>query len=144
MNEKDALPLLRLRPSLFKWSSVFIICAAVSATGIAMVNSGEPKGWYVFGFFLLGPIIAPLHYFNSYLELDHKGYRMKMMWRHSSTSWAEVKDFDVVTLGLNTMVSFRFVNGSGIERVLPDNFGMKAIKLSEIMDRYQKASESHH
>lgn len=137
MESRNTLPTRRLRPSLKKWSFVFTICAAVSAVGLAMVNSGEPNGWYVFGIFLLGPVCAPLHYFYSYLELDQYGYKIKMLWRKSVIKWEDVEEFGTITFGLfNTMVTFKLKTGKLKERVLPDTFGMKPEELAILMTSY--------
>ena len=133
---------LKLKPSLTKWLSIFCLCAVFAVVGIVMIKAGEENGWIIFGIFLLGLIIAPLHYFNTYLILDEKGYRIKVIRKFSGFNWNQVEEFGVLSMGISSMVKFRVTEGGKGEKVLPDTFGMKAYELAELMAEYKKRYDS--
>ncbi len=140
-----------LRPSWKKWLLVELICLVFFAVGIAMVASGEMKGWFTLSVFGIGFFAVPVLFFNSKLEINNKGFLIHNLKKVNFIAWDEVQDFQVVVIGLNKMVGFNFsekydrqkkmravaVGLSGVEGALPDTYGMKAEDLAVLMVKYQ-------
>lgn len=145
-----------LRPNPWKWIGVGLGCLVFTIIGIWMIINGEMIGWLsllFFGILLLTSIVYMLPN-ASYLKLESDGFTTCSMFRACKVRWADVTTFVVGRVFPNKMVMFNFeptysrtqklrafnVGLVGFEASLPDNYGLKAEELAELLNKFKQAS----
>ncbi len=129
-------------------------CVFVAA-GIWMISHGNSMGWAVAIFFALGlPVFVTRLLPNAnYLKLDKKGFEICSLYKTGFYNWKDVEDFTIKSVKNNRMVFFEFTEEyqenndtarkvaaavSGSEGALPDNYGLSAKELMDLMISYKE------
>ncbi len=113
--------------------------------------------WAIIIFFGLGIIVFIIELLpkSSYLKLTSEGFEVCLLYRSNFTKWTEVTGFGIYYISYNTLVVFNYTEkhnkhnaGKKIARflshyqgALPQTYGMKAIKLAELMNEWKHKSE---
>ena len=99
-----------------------MVCGAFVAIGVAMVESGDWRGWLPLVFFGLGVVAFGLQFLPncSYLRIGPDGFTICALFRRHSYAWSEVGAFEVRSAGLDRMVVFTLAtrsHASGLTRL---------------------------
>ncbi|WP_262029953.1 hypothetical protein [Microvirga sp. Mcv34] len=131
-----------LRPTLWKWAGVLILCLAGSIVGVLMVQDGRGIGWFVGGSFFVGAIVAlaSLCPDVSLLKLDQETFTIRTLGRNKQYSWIEVGPFETKQISLvGTSVVFEIVHeGHKTWAMLSDSYRMKPEKLAGLMNTWRE------
>ena len=155
-----------LRPSKGKSVLLLLGCLIFVIGGLLMGSSGKWVGYLCAAFFALGIPVAIMQMVPgaSYLEIGSDGFTVASMFRRHFVSWLTVDKFRIVDVtpmspSKTKRVGYDWLHAdgkssggqefakalSGVEGMLPDNYGKKAEELLEIMnDRLTKAREKPH
>ncbi len=159
--EADALPdTMTLKPDRARWLMVFLISAGFVAIAV-WAGPGDPLLFYgAGGFFLLcAAVAAPLMFgVGSSLTLDREGFACRTLFRTFRREWRECSAFYPVSTGIRKYVGFSTPQDEaahpklaaanramiGASGMLPDNFGLSADELADLMNMYRaRATETH-
>ena len=140
---------ITLRPSLVKWTAIFVLCTGFVLGGIWMVREGHSAGYFVASVFSIGWLVAVIQFIPGagYLRLTADGFTYCSFFREHTVRWAQVLEFGIVRVNI-WMVAWNFapdypppgrgrnlsVSICGYEAALPDTYGMKPGKLLELME----------
>ncbi len=144
---------MTLKPDRLRWLLIFLICAGFVAIAI-WLGPGDPVLFYgAGGFFLLCALIAaPLMIgVGSSLTLDREGFTCRTLFRTFRRDWKDCSDFYSVTTGIRRHVGFSTPQDEaahpnlaaanramiGASGMLPDNYGLDADELAELMNAYR-------
>jgi hypothetical protein len=142
-----------LYPSRTKWLLVFSCGAAFTAGGIAMVVTGEPRGWFVlifFGLVTLVALAAMLPGAGSLL-LDREGFVVTSMFKPSLVRWRDANGFVSGRLGPApqkfVLYDYSKTRGKivadvtaslvGRSATLPDTYRLSADDLARLMQSWR-------
>ena len=141
------------RPSRIKLYFFGLICAALSLLGLRMAEAGDLRGWFVFGFFMLGAVVFSLQFLPnaSYLRVSAEGLELRILYRSHRYLWSDIEQFHVGRIGKNRMVCIRFAPSyreslkmrqlataiAGAEACLPDTYGFSAEALADHLTEWK-------
>lgn len=138
-----------LYPSKIKWILVFLGCVGFVAIAYFLMREEKPmEALFCGAIFGLGALVAfwSLMPGNSWLKLDSHGFTFKTIFKETSVAWDDVQGFAIWPFKGTKKVSYDKGSAgiaaafskavSGGHGTLPDNYGMKAEKLAELMTDY--------
>jgi hypothetical protein len=155
--DDEALPdSLTLKPDRARWLLVFLICAGFVAIAI-WLGPGDPLIFYgAGGFFLLCALIAvPLMFgVGASLTLHLEGFTCRTLFKSFHRRWQECSAFYPVSTGMRRYVGFSTAQDEsahprlaaanraliGASGMLPDNFGLAAEELADLMNLFRARS----
>lgn len=156
LTDADGEPLpdsMTLKPDRLRWLGVFAISTGFVAIAV-WLGPGDPLLFYgAGGFFLLCALIAaPLMLgVGSSLTLDREGFTCRTLFRSFRRKWTECSAFYPVSVGIRKNVGFSTQQDEaahpnlaaanramiGASGMLPDNYGLSADDLADLMNRYR-------
>lgn len=138
--------------STFKTSMLLLVSVLFVACGIWMLPREALKGAFIIAFFGLCTIVFLVQLLpgSSWLSLDAEGFTYCALFRKHHVRWQDVESFTVVSVGMNSLVGWSFVENyegsvggrklsralSGVDGALPDNYGKNAGELAELMNSF--------
>lgn len=151
---------MTLKPDRLRWLVVFLICAGFVAIAI-WLGPGDPVLFYgAGGFFLLCALIAaPLMFgVGASLTLDREGFTCRTLFRSFRRDWRVCSAFYPVSTGMRMHVGFSTAQDEsahpkiaaanraiiGASGMLPDNFGLSAEELADLMNSYRARAGAAH
>lgn len=144
-----------LRPSKGKSVLLLLGCLVFVIGGLFMASSGKWIGYLCSAFFALGIPVAIIQMLpnGSYLEIGSDGFTVAAMFRKHFVSWLTVDRFRIVDVtpmspSKTKRVGYDWVHQdgnasggqefakalSGVEGMLPDNYGKTAEELLDLME----------
>lgn len=149
MNEETTLELpLILRPRRLRVTWMLLMSLALCAATIAALGSDSLMayaGTALFGLCSMA-LLAQLVTGLPQLRLDRHGFAVRGLFRSKSMAWSQVAGFSTMRTGLSTRVTWLPIRtdqeaaSAGVFKtmntikLLPDNFGLKASLLAELMN----------
>ena len=119
-----------------------LISLALAAGCVLMIRVGDDRGYYGCGFFLFCSLVFSclLHPRASYLTLAESGFQYCYYLRKIRFSWSQVAEFGVAKSGMSVKVGWNFQPSTssedrGFEGELPNDYGMAAVELAELMEQ---------
>ena len=158
-NEGDAILArfpgpVTLYPSRRKWLLLLLFAAALTAGGVHMVATAEPRGWAVLVFFAVGTIISAVMLMPGAagLTLDRDGFTIMSLFRANRSRWQDVSGFQAITIPFSrrAMVGFDDVTAkgkalaelstaiAGRSGALPDTYGLAVEELVRLMAQWRE------
>ncbi len=146
-----------LRPKRMKFIVGLIGALTMTAASVVVITDGHLVGFVglgLFGLFSLA-FLAQFHPNCSYLRLTNDGFEVRSLFRSFFYKWHDVENFRVRRSGLflkrvgfdfsSSVHQFPRVRAAtkrvlGSEDALPDNFGLRATTLAELMNEWQRRS----
>lgn len=142
-----------LKTEKSKYLRSFVSSVIFSILSIHFISGSIPVLGYAFtGFFIFSAIasLIPMFPNQSFLNLDVHGFTIRSMFKTAKIKWHEVESFESAKRNMRDTVVYTFVNKGvenrnymnlenllGKKEVLPDNYGMKAGELAELMEYYR-------
>lgn len=144
-----------LRPSKLHSILLLLGCLIFVIGGLFIGSSGKWVGYLCSAFFALGIPVAIIQMLPSasYLEITSDGFTVSSMFRKHFVAWLTVDKFRIVDVtpmspSKTKRVGYDWLHAdgkasggqefskalSGVEGMLPDNYGKKAEELLEIMN----------
>ncbi len=126
-------------------------------TGFIAMEGNLFIKWGTILFFGLGVVVFIVELLpnSAYLKLTNEGFEVRSLYRSNFTKWVEVDRFGIFYIRFYAMVVLNFTEehkkhtiGKKIARslspyqgALPQTYGMKAIKLAELMNEWKFKNE---
>ncbi len=149
---------LLLKPRKTRQVRVLLAGLIFVSIGILMVQAHNMLGWLLVTFFGLGVLVFAVNMLpnSAYLRLTKDGFEVRQLFKSFFYKWSDVQDFQTRVrlhhgIPIRTYVAFNFASTytklakmralakaiSGCEGQLPDNFGMEAQELAELMAQWK-------
>lgn len=144
---------LKLYPRRAKYLALAVVSGGFSAIGMLMIRDGHFAGWPCLVLFGLGALVLLIQAVPgaSYLKLDERGLTIHSLFRSTSFPWSEIAVIAPGRLGGRPRVLFNLTTESqrkrrlrrfnvrlvGAEAALPDNYGMSAQRLAEVLNEWK-------
>lgn len=142
--------------SRLKTSLMLVVSVLFVACGIWMLPDEVIKGSFIIAFFGLCVMVFIVQLLpgSSWLRLDENGFTYCALFRTHHVRWQDVESFTLVRVGVNDLVGWNHVKNYesadggrqlnralvGVDASLPDNYGMSANTLAELMNSYIRES----
>ena len=153
MTEREKL----LKPKKLTTIILLLVSSLFVIAGFIVLEEETFIKWGTILFFGSGVIVFTIELFpnSSYLKLTNEGFEVPSLYHSHFTKWSDVNCFEILVIRFNTLVVFNYndnhkkhTTGKKIARflsknqgALPDNYGMKAIKLMELMNEWKFKNE---
>ena len=154
MSAKENSSTITLHPSRGKHVALLLVCVALFAGGVWMIQSGRGLGWFPAVVFALGIPVFGLNLLPgaASLTLSPEGFSFTSLYRkHPLTPWDHVTRFGIAKVSLNSMLGWDYAPGhtpagnapsfakkqTGYEAALPDTYGMRIQHLVNLMEEWR-------
>lgn len=148
---------LELAPTRWKYALLLLLSVGFVAMGVYLLPAGQGMlAWGCIGFFGLCALVFAISLLPnaSGLRLEDTGFVVRSLFRSHRTEWKDVGGFRPVRIGNRVVVGFDYIPGAlspnarlrrvssalaGVEGALPDNYGLSAEALADLLNRVQAA-----
>lgn len=141
---------LVLRPSGLRSWALILGSAVFVFGGVVMMRDGKPIGLWAIAFFGLCLLVGILNAIPSAseLRLDRGGFVVRTLFRTRSYRWADVTNFQIVSIPGRVLVAFTLRADPARERrktglfgnfdaALPDSYGLSAVALVALLEDWK-------
>ncbi|SRX53819.1 STM3941 family protein [Aequorivita sp. CIP111184] len=148
---------LILKPKKITTIIWLLICTLFVITGFTVMDEKILVKWVGIIFFGLGIIVFIIELFpnSAYLKLSNEGFEVCSLYRSNFTKWEEVDGFGIFYIRFHAMVVFNYTGEhkkhktgkkvarflSSYQGALPQTYGVKTIKLAELMNEWKFKNE---
>ena len=145
---------VKLYPSRRKWLLLLLFSAVLTAGGVHMVATAEPRGWAVLIFFGVGTIVSAVMLMPGAggLTLDRDGFTITSLFRANRSRWQNVTGFQAISVPFSpkAMVGFDDITAkgkalaevntamAGRSGALPDTYGFAVEELVRLMAQWRE------